>query len=153
MVLEELPFKIQYTEGVTTNITQFVTQIDAVRYQGTGKVRSASFMLNAEIGAFITNANYTGISNTPIVNQFDSFQIDITDDNDITKKIIVEVDQELGQKNVKGNLLPLELKAREAALQRKKVTAYYQFKTPKFVISDLILRYNNAHVSLTVCLR
>lgn len=143
MSLAPLPYKIENIVGTAKDITQYVVQIDSCKFQGTGKIRSASVMFNATDGAFITNKDYQGIDNTPIFNQFDPIQITWTDDNSNVKALIVEVDQEFGQKTVNGILLPLEFKGREAALQRRKVTAFYQFQTPNFVINDLILRYNN----------
>lgn len=142
MSLAPLPYKVENIVGTAKDITQFVVQIDSCKFQGTGKIRSASLMFDATDGAFITNKDYQGLDNTPIFNQFDPMKITWTDDNGNIKALIVEVDQEFGQKTNKGILLPLEFKGREAVLQRRKVTAFYQFKTPNFVINDLILRYN-----------
>ena len=137
------PFVFENIISTPKDITQYVTEVDSCKFQGTGKIRSLSLMLNANKGAFITNEDYLGTGNTPIINQFDKFKITWTDKNSVSKSMIVEVDSELGQKTTKGRLLPIEFKGREAALQRKKFTAFYQFKTPKEVLVDLVLRYNS----------
>jgi len=142
MSLEPLPFKVENIAGTPIDITQYVVQIDSCKFQGTGKIRSASIMFDSTDGAFITNKDYQGTDNTPLFTEFVPIEIKWTDDDGNVKALIVEVDQEFGQKNANGILLPLEFKGREAVLQRRKVTAFYQFKTPNFVINDLILRYN-----------
>ncbi|KKN76243.1 hypothetical protein LCGC14_0372690 [marine sediment metagenome] len=142
MSLDPLPYKVENIVGAAKDITQYVVQIDSCKFQGSGKIRSASVMFKATDGAFITNKDFQGTDNTPIFNQFDPIQITWIDDNSNFKALIVEVDQEFGQKDPNGILLPLEFKGREAALQRRKTTAFYQFKTPNFVINDLVLRYN-----------
>lgn len=101
-------------------------------------------MLNADGGAFISNANFLGAGLTPVINQFDKFKIAWTDKNSVVRNMIVEVDQELGQNVLNGMTLPIEMKGREAALQRKKFTAFYQFETPRYVIEDIIGRWNTA---------
>jgi len=138
-----LPFKFENIVGAAVDITQFVTQVDSCKFQGSGKIRSLSLMLNADGGAFISNANFLGTGFTPIINQFAKHKITWTDEAALTRSMIVEVDQELGQQVLNGTTLPIEFKGREAALQRKKLTAFYQFKTPRFVILDLIVRWND----------
>lgn len=141
MSLQPLPYKVENIVSSPLDITQFVVQIDSCKFQGTGKIRSASLMFDATDGAFITNPDFQGTGKTPIFNQFDALKITWTDDNSQVSAMIIEVDQEFGQRTSNGVLLPLEFKGREAALQRRKVTAFYQFKTPHFVIEDLLLRY------------
>lgn len=138
-----IPFLFENIVGAAIDVTKYVTQVDSCRFQGSGKIRSLSLMLNASAGAFVTNANYAGANTTPIINQFDKFKITWTDKNSIQKKMIVEVDVELGQDNVNGQLLPLEFKGREAVLQRRKFTSFFQFKTPLFVIQFLRDSYNS----------
>jgi len=143
MSLQEVPYKVEnLTTGIPVNITNFVSSIDSLKFEGTGKIRTASIMLNATEGAFITNPDIGGVGQTAIINEFDKFKIEFEDDLQRKKSIIVEVDQELGQKNQSGVLLPLEFKGREAALQRNKFTAFFQFKTPLFVFEELRRRYN-----------
>ena len=137
-----IPFLFENIVGAAVDITKYVTQVDSCRFQGTGKIRSLSLMLNASAGAFVTNANYAGAGTTPVINQFDKFKITWTDKNSVQKKMITEVDTELGQDNVNGQLLPLEFKGREAALQRRKFTSFFQFKTPLFVIEFIRDFYN-----------
>lgn len=136
------PFTVE-SLGTAKDITSFITSVDSCKFQGTGKIRSASMMFDADGGAFISDSDFLGVGNTPIVNQFDAFEIIWTDENAVEKKMIMEVDTELGQKTGAGNLLPLEFKGREAALQRRKFTAFYQFKTPLFVITNIMEIYNS----------
>ena len=106
MSLEPLAYKVDNIEAAAVDITEFVTGVDSVKFQGTGKIRSANLMFNAEEGAFISNADFTGTGKTPLFKQFTKIQIVFTDDNNKSKGLIVEVDQELGQKSVQGgNLL------------------------------------------------
>jgi len=137
-----LPFKFENIVGSPVNITQFVTQVDSCKFQGSGKIRSLSLMLNADGGAFITNKDFLGTDFTPIINQFDKHKITWHVDGQTDRSMIVEADQELGQQVLNGTTLPIEFKGREAALQRRKLTAFYQFKSPNFVITDLVARYN-----------
>jgi len=137
-----LPFKFENIVGAAVDITQFVVQVDSCKFQGSGKIRSLSLMLNAEAGAFITNKDFLGIDFTPIIDQFDKHKITWHVEGQTDRSMIVEVDQELGQDVLNGTTLPIEFKGREAALQRRKLTAFYQFKNPKFVIEDLMGRYN-----------
>ena len=137
-----VPFVFENIVGTPVDITSFVTSVDSCKFEGSGKIRTMSLMLDADVGAFITNPNFTGTGNTPIINQFDKHKMTWTDKNSVEKSMIVEVDVELGQKDLKGKLLPLEFKGREAALQRRKFTAFFQFKTPLFVIHFLRDMYN-----------
>ena len=55
MVLE---FKFENIVGTPIDITNYVTQIDSCKFQGSGRIRAMSLMLNADAGAFITDADY-----------------------------------------------------------------------------------------------
>ena len=60
-------------------ITDFVERIE-VNDVGSGEIRSAIIRLNAQDGQFITRATALGTGNfTPIVSQFDMFEIQIVD--------------------------------------------------------------------------
>jgi len=137
-----IPFIFENIEGAAVDITQYVTQVDSCKFQGSGKIRSMSLMLNASLGSFVTNSDYAGVGTTPVINQFDKFKIAWTDRNSVKKNMIVEVDTELGQDDIKGQLLPIEFKGREAVLQRRKLTTFFQFKTPLYVIEFLRDFYN-----------
>ncbi len=140
MVVNPLPFTvIQDPLGTPKDITEFISSIDSCKFQGTGRIRTASIMLNAKDGAFITNTNG---GDTPQVNQFDAFKISWQDENENLREGIFEVDSELGQTDENGNLLPLELKGRERAWQDMKTTAYFEFITPFAAISTLNILYN-----------
>jgi len=138
-----IPFKFENIVGTPVNITKYVTQVDSCKFQGSGKIRSLSLMLRANQGAFISDKDYAGTDTTPIINQFDKHKITWTDDNGVIKKMIVEVDTELGQTDSNGQLLPLEFKGREAALQRRKFTTFFQFDNPRDAIRFIRDVYND----------
>jgi len=146
MSLDPLPYKVENIQGASpVDITSFVSSIDSVKFQGSGRIRTGNIMFNADEGALITNANVGGTGASPIINQFDKLRVTFTDDFSISKAVILEVDQELGQQSSQGgNLLPIEFKARERALQDIKFTGFFQFKTPKFVLQELRRRYNRS---------
>jgi len=140
MVVNPLPFEVTIDpNGSPTDITPKITSIDSCKFQGTGRIRTASIMLNALNGAFITNTNG---GTTPQINEFDKIRIKWQDENENIKSGLFEVDTELAQKTDGGTTLPLELKGRERALQDVHTTAYFEFQTPFTVINILIITYN-----------
>lgn len=140
MVVNPLPFAVTFDPlTAPLDITGNITAINSCKFQGSGRIRTASIMLNAEEGAFITNDN-GGL--TPQVNQFDQFRITWQDENENEKTGIFEVDTELGQQTENSNLLPLELKGRERALQDIKFPAYFEWVTPFTALALLIISYN-----------
>jgi hypothetical protein len=140
MVVNQLPFEVRVDpQGSDIDITQYVTSIDECKLQGTGKIRTASLMLNALEGAFITNDN-GGL--TPKLKQFDKVEITWQDVLENTQRAVFEVDVELGQKTATGTVLPLEFKGRERALQDIKTTCYFEFVTPFFMLNFLGASYN-----------
>lgn len=141
MSLEQLPFKLTYNpNGTPVDVSQYVASINSCKFQGSGKIRTASLMLIAKEGAFRTNTNG---GDTPQVNQLDGFKITWEDNLGNTRSMSLEVDIELGQKTENSVLLPIELKGRERALQDIKFTAYYEFVTPFTAINLIIISYNN----------
>lgn len=141
MVINPLPFEVVYDPlGSPVVVTGEITAINSCKFQGSGRIRTASIMFNAEEGAFITNTNGGA---TPQVNQFDQFRITWQDKNELEKTGIFEVDTELGQQTENSNLLPLELKGRERALQDMKFPAYFEWVTPFTALALLIISYNN----------
>ena len=136
-----VPYTVQYYQNPLSpiDISSKVNSI-SVKLQGSGRIRSASIMLDADYGQFITNANG---GTTPKLAAFDKLKITFDDgDRQISGYYIL--DENLKQETVQGGyLLPIELKGQERALQDIRIPAYYQFKTPYFVIVDLLNRYNN----------
>ena len=140
MVVNQLPFEVTIDpNGVSTDITAFVTSIDSCKFQTSGRIKTAAIMLEALEGAFITNTNSGA---TPQINEFEKIRIRWQDEAENIRSAIFEVDTELGQKTEGGTTLPLELKGRERALQDMKTTAYFEFLTPFSVINVLIIMYN-----------
>lgn len=140
MSLDPRPFTVSFDpNGTPIDISDSITAINSCKFQGTGRIRSASIMLNSQEGAFITNTNGGA---TPQINQFDGIKITWQDENANEKSGVFEVDTELGQKNENGDLLPLELKGRERALQDMKFPAYFEWVTPFTAIAFLIISYN-----------
>lgn len=140
----DIPFQVLYYGSSITNtpvdVSKYVNSVSTT-FQGTGRIRVSTLMLDAHDGQFITQSND---GSTPIVSAFDLFWITWTDDNGFIKWGIFSIDQILKQVEVRGKyLLPVELKARERALQDIKVFAYYEFWNPFDVINDLLSRYSN----------
>jgi hypothetical protein len=140
LVVNQLPFKVVVDpSGVNTDITDYVVSIDQCKFQGSGRIRNATIMLEALEGAFITNTNG---GNTPALAEFDKVRIEWQDVNENVKAALFEVDTELGQKNEGGTTLPIELKGRERSLQDMKFTGYFEFVTPIDVLSFIVQIYN-----------
>lgn len=136
-----VPYKVEYFQNPSSpvDITQYVVSVKMKR-QGTGFIRTASLMLDALEGAFISNSN---AGNTPIISAFDMIRITFTDDSGATKFGIFLADANLKQVTEQGkSLLPLEMLGRERSLQDIKTTAYFNFRTPNFSLENMRLRYN-----------
>ena len=118
------------------DITADVVSVNAT-FQGTGLLCTARLELDGADDRFIR-----GNTGAPSVGQFDRFRIEFSDwDNNIKSKIF-EVDTILPQLTEKGGyVVALELVERARALQDMKTTAYYLFKTPRFILNDLCERY------------
>jgi hypothetical protein len=141
MVVNQLPFTVKIDpNGSNVDISSKIVSIDHCKFQGTGRIRTASIMLEAEEGAFITNTNGGA---TPQINEFDKIEIEWQDENENFKTGLFEVDTELAQKVAGGGTLPLELKGRERALQDIKTTAYFEFFTPFSALATLGIIYND----------
>ena len=79
------------------DITDFVERIE-ITDVGTGEIRSCIMRLNAQDGQFITRVTQLGTGDaTPIVSQFDMFEIQILDRDQTSFKETFEV-------NFKGKL-------------------------------------------------
>lgn len=139
-----LPFQVVYSQDLA-HVIDISTYVNSLKTndEGSGKIRTGTITFNAELGQFITNSN----SNlTPIISKFDLLTIIWQDPNANIKFYILSVDQDLKQLEDRAKyLLPLELKGRERALQDVKTTAYYEFKSPKFVINALLDIYSKNH--------
>ena len=136
-----LPFQVLYAENESSpiDISNYVNSVKT-NNEGSGKIRTGTLMLDEDNGQFVTNSS-SGL--TPIISKFDEFKIIWKDYNSNSKFMILTVDQVLKQLDAQGKyLLPLELKGRERALQDIKTTAYYEFKSPYFVINALLAIYN-----------
>lgn len=142
MAVNQLPFQVIIDpNGSNVDISSKVASVDSCKFQGTGRIKTASIMLEALEGAFITKTNGGA---TPQINEFEKIQIKWQDVNENVRSAIFEVDTELGQKTESGTLLPLELKGRERALQDMKTFAYLEFVTAFFAINFLIVSYNDS---------
>jgi len=136
-----IPFQVIYSQDLAhvIDISKFVNSVKTTD-EGSGKIRTGTVTFNAELGQFITNSNS---NTTPIISKFDLLTIIWQDLNANIKYYILSVDQDLKQLDSQAKyLLPLELKGRERALQDVKTTAYYEFKSPKFVLNALLAIYN-----------
>jgi len=116
--MTEYDYVVTYKpEGVATDISDFVERIDAVEI-GSGEVRNLTLRLNATDGAFISDPNFTGTGNTPILDQFDKIRLQITDRNSTVYDVTYEVDNlKPVQNSVVGLILEVELLGQEHWLQ------------------------------------
>ena len=67
-----------------------VIKIESMTDTGTGEINSATLVLNASKGAFLTQENLDslGVPTTPILAEFDKVEIKLTDKNgDIFRKV------------------------------------------------------------------
>lgn len=141
MSLAQVPYQVLYAQDFAhpVDISDKINSV-LTNNQGSGRIRTGTIMLDAQDGQFITN---TQGGATPIISKFDRIVVEWEDNAGNFTFYYLEVDQILKQQNEKtGTLLPLELKGRERALQDVKTFGYYQFKSAKFVIDDLLAIYN-----------
>lgn len=139
--MADVPFTVQYYNNPASpiDISAYINSV-SMKLQGSGRIRTASIMFDADYGKFITNSNS---GTTPKLAGFDKLKITF-DDGSATKEGYFLLDENLKQLTVQGKyLLPIEMLAQERALQDIKTQAFYQFKTPQFVILDLLNRYNS----------
>jgi len=116
--MTDYDYEVTYKpEGVARDITDFVERIDAVEI-GSGEVRNCTIRLNATDGAFITDPDFTGTGNTPILDQFDKIRLQLTDRDSNVYDVTYEIDNlKPIQNSGVGLILEVEMLGQEHWLQ------------------------------------
>lgn len=131
--------------SVLNIITDFVERIE-VNDVGSGEIRSAIIRLNAQDGQFITRATALGTGNdTPIVSQFDMFEIQIVDRDGTVFLETFEVNILKPIQNTQtGTILELQMLGRESYLMKNTFTKQFRFESGFTVARDIIDFYNDS---------
>ncbi len=131
-------YKVEYLEGGTTDITNFVVSLDKFKKFSDGRISQAAFTLNSEFGQFITDDSGGA---TPKVDEFDRFRISILDALGVTlDSHIFELKTDLSQFMKQSNyLLPLELEGRERNMAYIPFSGYLEFEN-HFDMANIIIR-------------
>jgi len=115
---------------------------------GSGEVRSLILRINADSGAFITDTN-TGT--TPIIDEFDRFTINITDEFGLPYTATYEVDIiHPTQDGKQGVVLPVDLLGPEFYLQKTLFSDQFFFKSMFFTSKGIVDLYNTNKGTLQV---
>ena len=128
----------------TTDISASVISIEKFTDVGSGEVNSATLILNARHGDFITNdsGNIT-TPVTPLLDEFDKIKIEIEDKNGDTYSRILEVDTLTPKKTIQeGIRLEVELLGQERCLQQIHFAKQYYYTDAFEVTKDIIDKYN-----------
>ena len=130
-------YKVEYLEGGTTDITQFVVSLDKFRKYSDGRISQAAFTLDTQFGKFITDS---GGGSTPILDEFDRFRITWFDEDGVTEDShIFELKTDLAQLAKQSDyLLPLELEGRERNMAFIPFSGYYDIFN-HFDMANIIL--------------
>jgi len=130
--------------SVSVIITDFVERIE-VNDVGTGEIRSAIIRLNAQDGQFITQATSLAGEFTPIVSQFDLFEIQIVDAD---SKVFLETFEVNILKPIQnaqqGTVLEVQMLGRESYLMKNTFTKQFRFESGFNVARDIIDFYNDS---------
>jgi len=130
-------------EGVATDITDFVERIDAVEI-GSGEVRNLKLRLNATDAAFITNPDFTGTGNTPLIDQFDKIRLQITDRDFNVYDVTYEVDNSKPVQNAQvGLVFEVEALGQEHWLQKIMFVKPFFQESGFTVARDIVDIFNN----------
>ncbi len=130
-------YKVEYLEGGTTDITDFVVSLDKFKKFSDGRISQAAFTLNAEFGQFITD---TSGGATPKVDEFNRFRITMLDIAGVAQDShIFELKTDLAQLMKQSrHLLPLELEGRERNLAYIPFSGYLEFENHKDMANKIL---------------
>ena len=132
-------YTVTYVE-TSKDITSSVIAIDKMTDVGSGEINSATLILNARHGDFITNANS---GDTPILDEFDKIKIEITDKNGDSYRRIFEIDTLVPKKTIQeGIRLEVELLGQERCLQQVHFAKQYYYENAFNVAKDIVDRYS-----------
>ena len=135
------PYKLEYygTGSTATNISESVESIDKFTDVGTGEIVSGKLMIDSRFGDFITESNS---GDTPIIQQYDLFKLEVTDDADNSYSRYLIQDDIAPQRNESGDHMILELFGREKYLQKMYFPGHYFFVSFKEMIITIRNFYN-----------
>jgi len=105
---------ITYLPSTDISGPEKFVKLDPLRLVGTGDIRSATLVLNARRGAFITNSNSGA---TPILTAFDKIKISLTDKLGNTKSLVGIIDDEKPVRKAGPNVI-VNLFGQERWLQK-----------------------------------
>jgi len=128
----------------TTDITSSVISIEKMTDVGSGEVNSATLILNARHGNFITaDSGTVATPVTPILDEFDKIKIVITDKNGDSYRRIFEVDELTPKKTIQeGIRLEVQLLGQERCLQQTHFAKQYYYANAYEVTKDIVDKYN-----------
>ena len=136
----------------TTDISSSVIAIEKFTDVGSGEINSATLILNARHGDFITNdsGNIT-TPVTPILDEFDKIKISITDKNGDSYSRILEVDTLTPKKTIQeGIRLEVELLGQERCSQQTHFAKQFYYANAFEVTEDIVDKYNLTNGSAQV---
>ena len=143
-------YTVTYVE-TSKDITSSVIAIDKMTDVGSGEINSATLILNARHGDFITNANS---GDTPILDEFDKIKIEITDKNGDSYRRIFEIDTLVPKKTIQeGIRLDVQLLGQERDLQQIHFAKQYYYANGFEVTKDIIDKYNLSKGSAQVTIQ
>ena len=139
----------------TTDITSSVIAIEKMTDTGSGEVNSATLILNARDGNFITaDSGTVATPVTPILDEFDKIKIVITDKNGDSYRRIFEVDELNPKKTIQeGIRLDVQLLGQERDLQQIHFAKQYYYANGFEVTKDIIDKYNLSKGSAQVTIQ
>ena len=139
-VAVERPYVLKYLgTNPPTDISQHVVSIDKFTDVGTGEIASAQIMINTIDGQFLTESNGGA---TPIIDQFNEFELSVIDDNSVVYSRILYLDDILPQQMLEGQTTEIELYAREAFLKKMKYPGHHYFTSMINMIRIIVSYYN-----------
>ena len=134
--------------STSKDISSHVVSIEKMTDVGSGEVNTATLILNARDGQFITQSNS---GNTPIIDEFDKIKISITDKNGNTYARVYEVDTLTPKKTIQdGVRLEIELIGQEHNLQKIHFAKQFYYANAFEVVKDIIDKYESNRGSAQV---
>ena len=133
---------------VSYDITDSVVKIENMTDTGSGEINSATIVLNARKGAFITQENNVNLPpvqpTTPILAEFDKIEIKLTDKNgDIFRKVYEVRTLEIKKTLAEGVRLIVRLIGQERALAEVQFSKPFYYANAWDVIRDIIDQYQD----------
>ena len=136
--------KAAYDSAAGIDITSHIESLDKFTDVGTGETCSASIMLRAHGGNFVTEENGAADNRrTPIIKPFDLFKLKVTDDNDDFFERYLVQGRRSPQKTSMGQHITLDLHGREWWLQQITFPGRYYFRNFAEVVDEIIKFYND----------